>query len=98
MDNTLYIIVPCYNEEDALPLTAPVLLEKLGALTESGLAGQESRILLVDDGSGDRTWEIIKALHEGDKRFAALRLSRNRGHQNALLAGLEYAAAHGLCC
>lgn len=98
MDNTLYIIVPCYNEEDALPLTAPVLLEKLTALAESGLAGEKSRILLVDDGSKDRTWEIIKTLHEGDKRFAALRLSRNRGHQNALLAGLEYAAAHGDLC
>ena len=54
MDNTLYIIVPCYNEEDALPLTAPVLLEKLTALAESGLAGEKSRILLVDDGSKDR--------------------------------------------
>ena len=95
MDNTLYIVVPCYNEEEALPLTAPVLLDKLTALAEAGLAGEKSRILLVDDGSKDKTWEIIKSLHEGDKRFAALRLSRNRGHQNALLAGLEYAAAHG---
>lgn len=95
MDNTLYIVVPCYNEEEALPLTAPVLLEKLSSLTKTGLAGEDSRILLVDDGSRDRTWEIIKGIYEGDKRFAALRLSRNRGHQNALLAGLEYAAAHG---
>jgi len=95
MDNTLYIVVPCYNEEEALPLTAPVLLDKLTALEKAGLAGKESRVLLVDDGSKDKTWEIIKSLHEGDKRFSALRLSRNRGHQNALLAGLEYAAAHG---
>ena len=80
MDNTLYIVVPCYNEEEALPLTAPVLLDKLTALAEAGLAGEKSRILLVDDGSKDKTWEIIKSLHEGDKRFAALRLSRNRGH------------------
>ncbi len=95
MDNTLYIVVPCYNEEEALPLTAPVLTAKLDALIAAGLTGAESRILLVDDGSKDSTWSVIKSLYESDKRFAALRLSRNRGHQNALLAGLEYAAAHG---
>ena len=95
MDNTLYIVVPCYNEEEALPLSAPVLLEKLTALVSAGLAGPDSRILLVDDGSKDRTWSLMRELHERDGRFAALRLSRNRGHQNALLAGLEYAAAHG---
>lgn len=95
MDNTLYIVVPCYNEEEALPLTAPVLAAKLEALVSAGLAGGDSRILLVDDGSKDATWGVIKGLYEADKRFAALRLSRNRGHQNALLAGLECAAAHG---
>ena len=95
MDNTLYIVVPCYNEEEALPLTAPVLTAKLDELIGKGLAGAESRILLVDDGSKDGTWGVIKGLYEENKRFAALRLSRNRGHQNALLAGLEYAAAHG---
>ena len=95
MDNTLYIVVPCYNEVEALPLTAPVLAAKLEALVAAGLAGGDSRILLVDDGSKDGTWGVIKGLYEADKRFAALRLSRNRGHQNALLAGLEYAAAHG---
>lgn len=95
MDNTLYIVVPCYNEEEALPLTAPVLAAKLEALVAAGLAGGDSRILLVDDGSKDGTWGVIRGLYEADKRFAALRLSRNRGHQNALLAGLEYAAAHG---
>ena len=95
MDKTLYIVVPCYNEEEALPLTAPVLLDKLEALIAAGLAGPESRILLVDDGSKDTTWEVIKFLHGSSRHFAALRLSRNRGHQNALLAGLEYAAAHG---
>lgn len=93
MDNTLYIVVPCYNEEEALPLSAPVMLSKLEALISGGLAGPESRILLVDDGSGDRTWEIIKLLHGSSKYISALRLSRNRGHQNALLAGLEFAAA-----
>ena len=91
----LYIVVPCYNEKEALPLTAPVLAAKLEALVSAGLAGGDSRILLVDDGSKDGTWGVIKGLYEADKRFAALRLSRNRGHQNALLAGLEYAAAHG---
>ena len=95
MDNTLYIVVPCYNEVEALPLTAPVLAAKLEALVSAGLAGGDSRILLVDDGSKDGTWGVIRGLYEADKRFAALRLSRNRGHQNALLAGLEYAAAHG---
>ena len=91
----LYIVVPCYNEEEALPLTAPVLAAKLETLISAGLAGGDSRILLVDDGSKDGTWGVIRGLYEADKRFAALRLSRNRGHQNALLAGLEYAAAHG---
>lgn len=95
MDNTLYIVVPCYNEVEALPLTAPVLAAKLESLVSAGLAGGDSRILLVDDGSKDGTWGVIKGLYEADKRFAALRLSRNRGHQNALLAGLEYAASHG---
>lgn len=95
MENTLYIVVPCYNEEEALPLSAPVLIAKLESLMEAGLAGAGSRILFVDDGSGDRTWEVIKFLHEGSRYVSALRLSRNRGHQNALLAGLEYAAAHG---
>lgn len=95
MDNTLYIVVPCYNEVEALPLTAPVLAAKLESLVSAGLAGGDSRILLVDDGSKDGTWGVIRGLYEADKRFAALRLSRNRGHQNALLAGLEYAAAHG---
>lgn len=94
-NNTLYIVVPCYNEEEALPLSAPVLRAKLEQLISAGLAGTASRILLVDDGSRDGTWNIIKELHGKDQRFSALRLSRNRGHQNALLAGLEYAAAHG---
>ncbi len=95
MDKKLYIVAPCYNEEEALPLTAPVLLAKLEALVAAGLADADSCILLVDDGSKDSTWSIISGLHESDKRFVGLRLSRNRGHQNALLAGLEYAAAHG---
>lgn len=85
----LYIVVPCYNEEDALPLTAPVFLEKLASL--QGRIAPDSRVLFVDDGSADRTWELIESLHNSDKRVSGLRLSRNRGHQNALTAGLMWA-------
>ena len=85
----LYFVIPCYNEEEALPLTAPVFRRKLAAL--QGRIAPASRILLVDDGSRDRTWEIIRSLHEGDPCFSGLRLGRNRGHQNALTAGLLWA-------
>ena len=85
----LYFVIPCYNEEEALPLTAPVFRNKLSDL--EGKIAPESRILLVDDGSGDKTWEIIRRLHEGDEHFSGLRLGRNRGHQNALTAGLMWA-------
>lgn len=83
-DPVLYIVVPCYNEEEALPLTAPVFLRKLTQLCPEG------RIVLVDDGSGDRTWSIIRKLHEEDPHFSGLRLRENRGHQNALTAGLMW--------
>ncbi|MBQ7737699.1 MAG: glycosyltransferase family 2 protein [Oscillospiraceae bacterium] len=86
----LYIVVPCYNEEEALPLTAPVFLRKLEQLRE-GQVAPDSRILFVDDGSADSTWNIIRELHEGSEKFSGLRLRRNRGHQNALTAGLMYA-------
>lgn len=89
--NTLYIVVPCYNEEAVLPETARRLLSKLEKLEGSGRISSGSRILLVDDGSRDNTWALISALHERDPRFDGLRLSRNRGHQNALLAGLAFA-------
>ena len=85
----LYIVVPCYNEEEALPLTAPVFARKLTELSDR--VSPDSRILLVDDGSKDATWSIIRALHEKDPRFSGLRLGRNRGHQNALTAGLMWA-------
>ncbi len=81
----LYIVVPCYNEEEALPLSAPVFLQKLTQLCPEG------RIVLVDDGSRDRTWEIIRSLHRQDAHFSGIRLSENRGHQNALTAGLMWA-------
>ena len=84
----LYIVVPCYNEEEALPLTAPVFLEKLMALCPEG------RIVLVDDGSDDSTWSIIQKLHGSDPHFSGLRLKQNRGHQNALTAGLMWSRFH----
>jgi len=86
--NILYIVVPCYNEEEVLPETSRRLAEKLSALTEAGTISAESRILFVDDGSRDKTWKMIGQLVEADERFCGVKLSRNRGHQNALLAGL----------
>ena len=90
----LYIVVPCYKEEAVLPETARRLKEKLRTLEKAGHISGESRVLFVDDGSADRTWEIIARLHEEDETFSGLKLSRNRGHQNALLAGLSHAAEH----
>ena len=88
MPEKLYVVVPCYNEQEVLPETSKRLGEKLRALIGAGIIHPDSRILFVDDGSRDETWPIIAALHEGDKLFSGLKLSRNRGHQNALLAGL----------
>lgn len=88
MDNKLYLVIPCYNEEEVLPETSKRLKEKLLQLIDAGKADADSRIVFVNDGSKDRTWEIIKALHEKDVIFSGINLSRNRGHQNALLAGL----------
>ena len=86
--DTLYIVVPCYNEEDCLPRTAPVFRRKLGELMDAGRISLQSRILLVNDGSSDGTWELIRRLHADDGYFAGLSLSPNRGHQNAVMAGL----------
>lgn len=86
--NTLYIAVPCYNEEEVLPETSRRLGGKMRQLIASGQISGKSRVLFVNDGSKDRTWEVISALHEKDPLFSGLNLSRNRGHQNALLAGL----------
>ena len=88
MNDTLYIVVPCYNEEEVLPETARRLKAKVEELKGTGKIGPDSRILFVNDGSRDRTWEIISALHRSDPVFSGVDLSRNRGHQNALLAGL----------
>ena len=91
---TLYLVIPCYNEEAVLPETAKRLLDILEDLEAQGRISPESRILFVNDGSKDRTWELISALHQNDKHYAGLCLSRNRGHQNALLAGLMLAKDH----
>ena len=84
----LWIVIPCYNEEEVLPVTAPLFLGELKELTEKGLIAEESRILFVDDGSKDDTWKIITGLADADEHFIGIQQSRNRGHQSALLAGL----------
>ena len=88
MPPRLFVIVPCYNEEEVLPLTAPVFLKKITALTEKGKIAGNSRVLFVNDGSRDRTWQIITELAGKDEHFLGMSQSRNRGHQNAVLAGL----------
>lgn len=88
MKPILYIVVPCYNEEQVLPITAPQFLGKLRQLIGEEKISENSRVLFVDDGSKDMTWEIISSLAMEDEHFAGIRQSRNRGHQNAVLAGL----------
>ena len=88
MNNTLYIVVPCYNEEEVLPETSKRLKAKLEGLMQAEKISPASRILFVNDGSKDKTWELISRLHADCPLFCGVDLSRNRGHQNALLAGL----------
>ena len=85
---TLYLVVPCYNEEEVLPEAAARLLLKLQSMIDSGAVTPESRIMLINDGSRDNTWGIISGLHTKNKLISGIKLSRNKGHQNALLAGL----------
>ena len=87
----LYFVLPCYNEEEVLPETAKRLLDKYRSLTAEGRISADSRIVFVNDGSSDGTWHIIRMLHEEHPVITGISLSRNRGHQNALLAGLMYA-------
>ena len=87
-ENRLFLVVPCYNEEEVLPETAKRIREKFKKLIASGLIAENSRVLFVDDGSSDRTWELIESYHEKDPLYQGIKLSRNRGHQNALMAGL----------
>ena len=94
---TLYIVVPCYNEEEVLSETASRLKKKMCSLNENGIIDDESRVMFVDDGSRDKTWEMISLLVKEDKLFSGVKLSKNRGHQNALLAGLMTAKQYADC-
>lgn len=91
----LYLVIPCYNEQEVLPETSKRLLEKMTSLMERNMISRDSKIMFVNDGSKDRTWEMIEELHAKNPIYQGVKLSRNRGHQNALLGGLmtakEYA-------
>lgn len=84
----LYIVIPCYNEQEVLPVTSGMFLEKINSLIAKGRVAPESRVVFVNDGSKDNTWNIIQELANSDEHFEGVCLSRNRGHQNALLGGL----------
>lgn len=88
MKPTLYIVIPCYNEQEVLPVTAPIFLDKLEELIRKDMVTESSRILFVNDGSKDDTWDIICRLSRENVHFIGISQSRNRGHQNAVLAGL----------
>lgn len=88
MKPTLYIVIPCYNEEQVLPITAPQFLAQLNKMQSEELISADSKILFVNDGSRDKTWDIIKNLAKENQAFIGISQSRNRGHQNAVLAGL----------
>lgn len=91
----LYIVIPCYNEEAVLPITAPLFKAQLESMILANKISQDSKVLFVDDGSKDNTWNIITELSEDNSIFCGIRQSRNRGHQNAVLAGLMKAKE---CC
>ena len=88
MEPTVYFVIPCYNEEAVLPETCRRLTEKLSAMEQAGLIGKTSRILFVDDGSKDKTWELISQFNRENPWVEGVKLAHNRGHQNALLCGL----------
>lgn len=99
MDNSrqkgiLYIVVPCYNEEEALETSSRRLLDKLHELKQREVISDRSKIILVDDGSKDRTWEIIKGVYDSNAEIKGLRFAHNRGHQNAILAGMMYSVKY----
>lgn len=91
----LYLVIPCYNEEEVLKITAPIFLEKIESLISVGEISDESRILFVNDGSTDKTWQIINDLAKENRHYKGVSLSKNMGHQNALFGGLM--EAKGLC-
>ena len=88
MKKTLYLVIPCYNEEEVLYETSSRLLEKITTMINNNVISDKSKIVFVNDGSKDKTWNIIQELHTKNNMFSGINLSRNRGHQNALLAGL----------
>lgn len=94
MADRLVIVIPCYNEEKVLGITAPLFLKELDTMINAGKISEHSSILFVDDGSEDRTWDIIQSLNNEDRRYTGIKLSRNRGHQNALLSGLVEASEY----
>jgi len=87
-ENILYLVIPCYNEEEVLYETTKQLKEKMGLLIKEKKISKDSKVMYVNDGSKDKTWEIIQDIHKKETLFTGITLSRNRGHQNALLAGL----------
>ena len=88
MTPILYLVIPCYNEEQVLPLTSGKFKANLEELMDAGKISSDSRVMFVNDGSKDTTWDILTSLCEEDKKYAAISLAHNRGHQNALIAGL----------
>lgn len=88
MSKILYLVIPCYNEEQVLPLTKKELKEKMSTLIKSDKISKDSKVMFVNDGSKDKTWNLIEEYHNEDNLFVGIKLSRNKGHQNALLAGL----------
>ncbi len=88
MSKILYLVIPCYNEEEVLPLTKKKLKEKMDNLIKENKISKDSKVMFVNDGSKDKTWELIEEYHNEDPLFVGVKLSRNKGHQNALLAGL----------
>ena len=95
--NCLYVVIPCYNEQEVLPETAKRLRLKCSALMERQIINDQSRVLFVDDGSQDQTWSLIRGLHDEDPLFEGIKLSHNRGQQNAFLAGLSAAVDKADC-
>jgi len=93
----VYLVIPCYNEEEVLPETVKRLTVKMNSMIETGRADEKSRMLLVDDGSRDRTWELISRFSEENELVSGIKLAHNRGHQNALLAGLMTAKEYCDC-
>ena len=93
----LFIVIPCYNEHEALPITARRLVELTDDMLKKGLIDPQSRIVLVDDGSKDDTWKVISGLHEADPRFEGVKLAHNAGHMNALWAGMTLSAERCDC-